>query len=137
MIAVMNSATSSSISVKPRGRCAAMNQPPPEEPLPGTSGADVPAPELLPVSELPPLLVPGLTIAPVPPLLLLLLPLPAPLRLVPSQLGASPLAAATASPRNPITDASQFWSLPLLENLAMPEPTVPSEPLELDENPKP
>ena len=97
MIAVTNRATSSSISVNPRFLRTATDQLPLEEPLP----------ELLPVSELPPVLVPGLRMAPVPPLLLLLLLLELP-RLVPFQSGASPLAAATASPRKPTTEASQF-----------------------------
>ena len=77
--------------------------------MPGVSGRYVPAPELPPPSELPPRLVPGLRIAPeleLPPLLLLLLPTPP--MLVPAQSGASPLAAATASPRNPMTVTSQF-----------------------------
>jgi hypothetical protein len=68
-----------------------------------------PPDELLPVRELPPGLVPGLRMAPeleAAPLLLLLL--TAPLKLVPVQSGASPLAAATASPRKPMTVASQF-----------------------------
>jgi len=78
----------------------AHDQLPPEELLPRR------VPELLPVSGLTVLLVPGFRIAPeleLAPLLLLLLPL----RAVPAQSGASPLAAATASPRNPITVASQ------------------------------
>jgi len=67
---------------------------------------NVPLPELLPLNEPAPL-VPGLSTAPeleAAPLLLL----PVPLRLVPFQSGASPLAAATASPRKPMTVASQF-----------------------------
>jgi hypothetical protein len=78
-----------------------MIQPVPDEPLPGATGTGGAAPEL------PPGLVPGLRIEPEPELELLL-PAPAPLRLVPVQSGASPLDAATASPRNPITVASQF-----------------------------
>ena len=73
------------------------------------TGTGLLAPELLPVSELPPGLVPGLRMAPeleVAPLLLLLLLTPA--KLVPVQSGASPLDGATASPRKPITVASQF-----------------------------
>ena len=108
MIAVMNSATSNSTNVKPRCRWCATSQPPPDELLPGDSGAEPLAPELLPVSELPPGLVPGLSTAPELELPLLLLLLTPPLRLVPVQSGASPLEAATASPRKPITVASQF-----------------------------
>ena len=70
-------------------------------------GAEPLAPELLLVIELPPELVPGLRTAPeleAPPLLLLL----PPPKLVPVQSGASPLAAATASPRKPMTVTSQF-----------------------------
>jgi hypothetical protein len=85
-----------------------MAQPPPDELLPGAMGTDPPAPELLLVKVLPPGLVPGLATAPeleAAPLLPLLTP---PLKLVPFQSGASPLAAATASPRKPMTVASQF-----------------------------
>jgi hypothetical protein len=74
-----------------------MLQIPPEEPLP--------APELL-LNALPGV-VPGLSMAPeldAPLLLLELLALPP----VPLQSGASPLDAATASPRKPMTVASQF-----------------------------
>jgi hypothetical protein len=74
--------------------------------------------------------------APVPPLLLLLLLLELP-RLVPFQSGASPLAAATASPRKPITEASQSWSLPPLASLEMLALTAPSVPLEPDDKPRP
>jgi hypothetical protein len=69
-----------------------------------------PPDELLPLSVLPPELVPGLGMAPeleAPPLLLPLLLTP-PLKLVPFQSGASPLEIATASPRKPMTVASQF-----------------------------
>ena len=66
----------------------------------------VPAPELLLVIGLPELM-PGLGTAPeleAPPLLLLA----PPGNLVPVQSGASPLDAATASPRKPMTVTSQF-----------------------------
>jgi hypothetical protein len=102
-----------------------MLQPPPDEPLP--------APELLLVIALLEL-VPGLRTAPeleAPLLLLALLPV----KPVPFQSGASPLDAATASPRKPITVASQFWSLPLFEIAAMLELTEPSVLPELDDNP--
>jgi len=77
----------------------AHDQLPPEELLP------MMVPELLPVSGL--VLVPGFRIEPELELAPLLLLLPVPLRAVPDQSGASPLEAATASPRNPMTVASQ------------------------------
>src|ERR1700733_11039498 len=127
----MNSATSNSTSVKPPCRDFPMPQPPPDELLPGATSTDPPAPELLLVRVLLPGLVPGLATAPeleAAPLLLLT----PPLKLVPVQSGASPLAAATASPRKPMTVASQFCPPPLAANIEMLEATEPSELPELE-----
>src|SRR5580693_9151216 len=110
MIAVMNSATSSSIRVKPARRFMFAQGIPvgdPVEPL-GFAGVDagVVAGEEGNVG------VPGL--ATLPPVLPPALPLFATLNATPPQSGTSPLAGARPVPRKPTTLASQFGAVALL-----------------------
>src|ERR1700722_8256629 len=114
MIAVMNSATSSSIRVKPARRFMFAQGIPvgdPVEPL-GFAGVVVGVVAGVVAGEEGDVGVPGL--ATLPPVLPLALPLFATLNATPPQSGTSPLAGARPVPRKPTTLASQFGAVALL-----------------------